>query len=106
MEVFAIANVNNTYSKIIGAVVALVGILGFFMTSPLFGLFGVNMYSNIVHLLGGALVFWKAGKSTNMIFGFVPYLNVVTTWLGFNTAFHWLHIAIGVVSLAIYKFSD
>ena len=113
---FAIANVNNTYSKIIGAVVALVGILGFFMTSPLFGLFGVNTYSNIVHLLGGALVFWKAGKSTNMILGvialvvgimgFVPYLSAVTAWLGFNTAFHWLHIAIGVVSLAVYKFAD
>lgn len=75
------------------------------------------MYSNIIHLLGGALVFWKAGKTANMwvgiiallvgIIGFVPGISfIATSWLGFNAAFHWLHIAIGVVSLAVYKFAD
>jgi hypothetical protein len=101
---------NATYSKIIGAVVALVGILGFFQ-NPVLGIFGVNLYSNIIHLLGGAIVFWKAGKQTNMILGwfalvvgvigFVPYLSAITDFLGFNTAFHILHIVIGVVSLAV-----
>ncbi len=113
---FAIANVNNTYGKIIGAVVALAGLLGFFM-NPILGLLGVNMASNIAHLLGGLLVLWKAGKSTNMILGviallvgiigFVPGISFIATdWLGFNTNFHILHIVIGVVSLAVYKFAD
>jgi hypothetical protein len=115
-EVFAIANVNSTYGKIIGAVIALVGILGFWK-SPVLGLLAVNLWSNIIHLVGGALVFWKAGKQVNMwlgwialvvgIIGFVPVVNVVTnSWLGFNTNFHILHIVIGVVSLAIAKWSD
>lgn len=117
MEVFAIANVNGTYGKIIGAVVALVGVLGFFMTSPILGLLGVNRASNIIHLLGGLLVIWKSGKTANMwlgviallvgIIGFVPGISFIATdWLGFNTNFHILHIVIGVVSLAIYKFAD
>ncbi|MBI4150768.1 hypothetical protein HY492_01450 [Candidatus Woesearchaeota archaeon] len=113
---FAIANVNVTYGKIIGAVVALVGLLGFFW-NPVLGLLGVNMASNIVHLLGGLLVLWKAGKQANMIvgviallvgiIGFVPGISFIATdWLGFNTNFHILHIVIGVVSLAVYKWAD
>jgi hypothetical protein len=112
-EVNNIADVQTTYSRIIGAVVALVGVLGFFM-NPILGLLSVNMASNIVHLVGGLLVLWKSGKTTNMvvgwialivgIIGFIPGVNVITnSWLGFNTNFHILHIVIGVVSLAVAK---
>lgn len=108
-----IADVQNTYSKIIGAVVALVGVLGFFM-NPILGLLSVNMASNIVHLVGGLLVIWKSGKTTNLVvgvialivgvIGFIPGISVVAEgWLGFNTNFHILHIVIGVVSLAVAK---
>ncbi len=95
---------------------ALVGLLGFFM-NPVLGLLGVNMASNIIHLLGGLVVFWKAGKTANMwvgiialivgVIGFVPGISFIATdWLGFDTNFHILHIVIGVVSLGIYKWAD
>lgn len=82
--------------------------------NPILGLLSVNMASNIVHLVGGLLVFWKAGKTTNLVvgvialivgvIGFVPGLEVIAEgWLGFNNNFHYLHIAIGVVSLAVAK---
>ncbi|MBI4145402.1 hypothetical protein HY493_04330 [Candidatus Woesearchaeota archaeon] len=84
--------------------------------NPVLGLLGVNMLSNIIHLLGGALVIWKAGKTANMwlgivalvvgVLGFIPGISFIATdWLGFDTNFHILHIVIGVVSLAIYKWA-
>ncbi len=116
MEVSTIANVNQTYSRIIGAVVALVGVLGFFQ-NPVLGILGVNLYSNIIHLVGGAVVAWKPGKMTNKILGivalvvgaigFIPGISFIATdWLGFNTAFHILHLIIGVVSLGIAMWAE
>jgi len=82
--------------------------------NPILGLLSVNLYSNIIHLVGGLLVLWKSGKTTNMVvgwialivgvIGFIPGVKVIAEgWLGFNTAFHVLHIIIGVVSLAVAK---
>ena len=112
----SIADVNTMYSRVIGAVVGLVGILGFFM-NPVLGILGVNLWSNLIHLIGGAVVIWKPGKMTNMVLGvvalvvgvigFIPGLSVIATdWLGFNTAFHILHIVIGVVSLGIAQWAE
>ncbi len=116
MEVGPIANINKTYSQVIGAVVALVGVLGFFQ-NPVLGILGVNIYSNIIHLLGGGVVIWKPGKMTNKVLGivalvvgaigFIPGVSVIATdWLGFNTAFHILHLIIGVVSLGVAMWAD
>ena len=59
-----IADVQKTYAMVIGAVLVLVGILGF-VPNPLVGspdsaLFGVNTAQNILHLVGGAAIVWFA----------------------------------------------
>ena len=121
MEVVYIADVQKTYAVIIGAVLVLLGIVGF-VPNPLVGdassaVFGVNMYQNVLHLVGGALILWlsmKSPKSTNMVVGVVA-LVVGILWFaesldggllakifGINAAISYLHIAVGVVSLGVY----
>ncbi|MBI2101824.1 DUF4383 domain-containing protein [Candidatus Woesearchaeota archaeon] len=116
-----IADVQKTYAMVIGAVLVLVGILGF-VPNPLVGspdsaLFGVNTAQNILHLVGGAAIVWFAykgsGKPTNMwlgyvsgvvgILGFVPGANsLLASLFAINTAISGLHIAIGAVSLGVH----
>ena len=114
-----IADVQKTYAMVIGAVLVLVGILGF-APNPLVGddtLFGSNTTQDILHLVGGAVILWfgykGSGKTTNMwlgyvsgvvgILGFVPGANsLLASWFTINAAISWLHIAIGVVSLGVH----
>lgn len=61
---------------ILGLVLLLIGILGFVMESPLFGLFVVNPAHNIVHLASGLLALLAAKSYTYskwflIIFGIV-----------------------------------
>ena len=111
-----IAEVQKTYALVIGAVLVLVGIIGFF-SQPIFGLFGVNTAQNLLHLAGGAAIVWfgykgSAAKSTNMwlgiisavvgVLGFIPGANsLLASLFGINTAISVLHIAIAVVSLGV-----
>ena len=110
-----IADVQKTYAMVIGAVLVLVGIIGF-VQAPIFGLFGVNTSQNVLHLVGGAAIVWfgmkGAAKTTNMwlgyisgvvgILGFVPGANsLLASIFAINTAISGLHIAIGVVSLGV-----
>lgn len=114
-EVVCIADVQKTYAIVIGAVLALVGIIGFF-NAPIFGLFGVNAAQNILHLVGGAVIIWLgykgSAKPTNMwlgyvsggvgILGFVPGVSgLLASIFAINAAISVLHIAIGAVSLGI-----
>ena len=100
---------------IIGAVLVLVGLIGFF-NNPILGLFGVNAAQNILHLVGGGLGLWIAmqggSKSYNMwlgiiavvvaILGFIPpTAELLNSLLGINTAITILHAGIGVVSLGV-----
>ena len=110
-----IADVQKTYAIVIGAVLVLVGIIGFF-NAPIFGLFGVNAAQDLLHLIGGAAIIWfgysGSGKPTNMwlgiislvvgVLGFVPITaDLLTTILNINTAISILHVAIGIVSLGV-----
>mgnify|MGYP001567659468 FL=1 len=111
-----IADVQKTYATVIGAVLFLVGIIGFF-NNPIFGLFGVNAAQNVLHLVGGAAIVWfgskKGGaKPTNMwlgvisavvgILGFVPGASaLLASVFGINAAISVLHIGIGAVSLGV-----
>ena len=110
-----IADVQKTYAMVIGAVLVLVGLLGF-VNNPILGLFGVNAAQNVLHLVGGGLGLWLAtkgsGKSFNMWLGIIA---VVVAVLGFlpvakglladifniNIAITYLHAAIGIVSLGV-----
>ena len=59
------------YALVVGAVLVIVGILGFFVstafgtpgeTAPLLGLFDVNGWHNVVHIASGALLLAVAGR--------------------------------------------
>ncbi len=107
---------NGTWAKIVGVVLLLVGILGFFMGDTVFG-FGVNSLHNIVHLVSGVILLWagfaSAGanaKTANIVFGIVylvvaivGFMNVASLvdMLALNWSDNWLHLIIGVVTTAI-----
>ncbi len=98
---------------ILGLVLLLVGIIGFFMPSPLFGLFDVDTTHNVVHILSGVVGLWAASTGYQysrlflMVFGLVYGLVAV---LGFmsgsvlglfmvNMNDNYLHAAIAAVCL-------
>ncbi|MBI2650344.1 DUF4383 domain-containing protein [Candidatus Woesearchaeota archaeon] len=110
-----IADVQKTYAMVIGAVLVLLGLIGFF-NAPVFGIFGVNATQNVLHLVGGAVILWFAYKGstkpTNMWTGiialvvgvlwFVPGISgLLASIFAINAAISYLHIAVGVVSLGV-----
>ena len=103
----------RTVAVVFGAIYLLVGLVGFALDSPLFGLFEVNPLHNIVHILLGAILVYAASSTPTAIlanrgvgavlvllgilgiafpdgFGLVP--------LGGNDI--WLHLATGAILLA------
>ena len=111
MEVEHIADVQKTYAMVVGAVLVLLGLVGF-VNAPILGIFGVNMAQNLLHLAGGAAIIWLAGKTTNMWTGIIA-LVVGVLWFvpggsgllagifGINAAISYLHVAVGVVGLGV-----
>ena len=110
-----IADVQKTYAMVIGAVLVLVGLIGF-VNAPIFGIFGVNAAQNVLHLVGGALMLWfgyqGSGKTANMwlgiisavvaVLGLVPGAKeLLATIFAINMAITWLHAAIAIVSLGV-----
>ena len=110
-----IADVQKTYAMVIGAVLVLIGLLGFF-NNPILGLFGVNAAQNILHLVGGGLGLWLATKGSAKaynqwlgiiaavvaVLGFVPGAkDLLASIFNINMAITWLHAAIAVVSLGV-----
>lgn len=111
----SIAEVQKTYAMVLGVVLVLLGLVGF-VNNPVLGLFGVNLYQNLLHLVGGAVVLWfgykGAGKATNMwlgvvalvvgVLGLVPGAkDLLASLFSINTAITYLHLAVGVVSLGV-----
>ena len=110
-----IADVQKTYAMVIGAVLVLVGLIGF-VNAPIFGIFGVNAAQNILHLAGGALMLWfgnkGSGKTANMylgiisavvaVLGFVPVAkDLLASIFNINMNITYLHLAIAVVTLGV-----
>jgi len=116
MEVVNIADVQKTYAMAIGVVLVLLGIVGF-VNHPILGIFGVNIAQDILHLAGGALILWLgtkgSAKPTNMWVGVIALVvgllwfaegldgGLLASIFGINAAISYLHIAVGVVSLAV-----
>ena len=111
-----IADVQKTYAMVIGAVLVLLGLVGFVMQPLILGIFGVNMAQNVLHLVGGALILWLAtkgsAKPTNMWTGvvalvvgvlwFVPGAGgLLASIFAINANISYLHVAVGVVSLGV-----
>src|SRR3989344_6245315 len=100
---------------VFGAVLVLLGLVGF-VSAPVLGIFGVNTAQNVLHLVGGALGLWLASKGSGKAFnqwlgyialvvgilGFVPVVkDLLASIFAINTAISVLHVAVGVVSLAV-----
>ena len=111
-----IADVQKTYAMVIGAVLVLLGLVGF-VNHPILGIFGVNVAQDVLHLVGGALIIWLAmqgsAKTTNMWVGIIA-LVVGILWFAesldggllnkifaINAEISYLHIAVGLVSLGV-----
>jgi hypothetical protein len=103
----------RTVAAVFGAIYVVIGLVGFVLDSPLFGLFDVNALHNIVHILLGAILLYGATSTSAATmatrgvglvlvllgivgipiadgFGLVP--------LGGNDI--WLHLATGAILLA------
>src|SRR3989344_860575 len=106
------ADTQKTWATIIGIVLLLIGLWGFFQ-DPILSIFGVNALHNIVHLVTGAVFLWAGmakgtmAKSTNqwlgviyIIVGLIGFLGVLS-FLNVNMADNWLHLLLGVVSAGI-----
>ena len=103
----------RTAAVVFGAVYVLVGVAGFVLDSPLFGLFDVSPLHNTVHLLLGAILLYgtSSTRSAVMTARAVGALLVLLGILGiaFPDGFDlaplggndiWLHLASGVILLA------
>lgn len=116
------SNLAKTYATVLGAVLTLVGILGFVPglapNGNLLGIFAIDPVHNIIHILSGvvglAVAFTAKGAYARwyaLIFGVVYALVTVigfiqgSTVLGLihvNLADNLLHTAIALASLAVY----
>ena len=121
-------SVNSTVAGVFGAVYALVGILGFFISNTfaatddakLLGLFEVNHLHNIVHLLIGVALLAAAkstrtARSANTAIGATYLLLAVVgpfvagtdaNIVALNGADHFLHLASGALLLATGVLAD
>ena len=108
--------VQKTYALVLGFVLTLVGIWGFFTTSIL-GWFDVNRLHSSVHLIAGLIGIYAGTKTDgsmyNMVFGWVYGLlgvlgfipgarDLLASLLNINLGGNVLHILIGIVSLGMY----
>lgn len=106
------ANVQKTLAQVVGVVLTVVGLLGFFMGSPLFG-FTLNPLHNVVHLLTGLIGlyagFSKGGEYSMAYNKWLGVVYLLVAVLGFvvptlmvsmlngNSADNFLHLLLGLV---------
>lgn len=115
------------YCTLVGAVLVIAGILGFFYEASfatgdslkgdeVIGLLAVNGWHNVVHLASGALLLAAAGGPARTVaLGFGLIYVAIAIWgffevedgvgdllelLPINTEDNWLHLIIGITGLA------
>ena len=107
--------VQKTFAVIVGVVLVILGIWGFFQPLIL-NLFGVNPAQNIVHIIAGALGIWLgtkgSGKGFNLWLGWIALVvgilglipgakDLLAQLLGINSGISWLHIILGIIALIV-----
>ena len=113
------ASTQKTFALILGIVLALVGIIGFF-DNPLVGdtgFFGTNTFQDVLHIIAGLFGIWVGtkgeGPGYNMtigwigivlaVLGFIPAVSeLLSSYLNINTNITVLHLVIGIVALLVY----
>ncbi len=103
----------RTVAAVFGAIYLFVGIIGFVVATPLFGLFHVNGLHNLVHIvLGGALLYGATSTASAVqasrwvgavlfilgLLGFISADGFGFMPLGGNDI--WLHLSSGAILLA------
>jgi hypothetical protein len=58
---------NRLVAAVFGVIYLVAGIAGFFLDSPLFGLFPVNVLHDIVHVVLGAILLWGMMNTASAI---------------------------------------
>jgi hypothetical protein len=105
----------TTFATVVGAVLLLVGIIGFF-NNPVFSLFPVNGLHNAIHLISGAIGIWAgvwgglaASRWFNKIVGIIYIVVAILGWVAPSAMANmlsdgselgldnWLHLVLGVV---------
>jgi hypothetical protein len=107
----------KTAAIVLGAVLILVGILGFFpnpLVSPT-GFFVVNNIHNVIHLASGVVLLAGAYtalgaslalKVVGLVYGAIAVAglvmggNMLLGMIAMNAADHWLHVGLAVIILA------
>jgi len=94
------------YATVVGAVLLVLGIIGFFYTAsfgamdevePAFGAIEVNAWLNLLYVVTGAVGVLVAGASSRQ---YCLALGVLYTLLGaFGPGTVWLHLGIGLLGL-------
>jgi hypothetical protein len=108
--------VQKTYALVLGIVLGIVGIWGFF-TQSILGIFGVNTFQSILHVIAGLFGIYVGTKGEGpgynatigwigvilAVLGFIPATaSFLVSLLNINIATTWLHLVIGIVSLLVY----
>jgi hypothetical protein len=111
----------RTVAAVFGSIYVLLGMIGFVLESPLFGLFDVNGLLNLVHIVLGAVLLYGATSTLSAIqntrrigailfvlglLGFVSADGWGFMPLGANDI--WLHLSSGAILLAtgIFEVAD
>ena len=104
------------YGQIAGVVLLLLGVLGFVLAGPLFGLINSDVFEDIVHLATGALFayagFMTRGAATRSIVGGLGVFYLLVGVLGFiaptlfglvpsgySTADNVVHLLLGIAGV-------
>ena len=111
--------VQKTFALILGIVLLLVGILGFFDNKLVgdSGYFGTNTVQDVLHIIAGAIGIYigTKGKGPGFnaslgwigvvlgILGFVPIIkDLLMDWLKINIEISILHLVLGILFLLVY----
>lgn len=103
------------YALILGIILAVFGVLGF-VQSPILGLFGVNAFHNVLHIIAGGFGIYVGLKGVGpgynktigwigvglFVLGFIPGINtLLQNLIELNMGDNILHVVIGLVSLGV-----
>lgn len=103
----------RTVAAIFGVVYVLVGLIGFVMASPLFGLFEVSLLHNLAHIVIGAVLLYGATTTAAaiqttrlmgallVVLGVLGFLDPIADALPLGGSDIWLHLASGAILLAV-----